>query len=381
MAEAGFKESLIDLHSGGEDLRFPHHDNELAQSSACYKNKTWIRYFIHSGHLNIKGAKMSKSTKNFTTIKEALTLVNANTLRLYYSQTSYNKVMNFDPEQMYTQAEIIENTFKNFFRTSDRLLRDFQKDLIDLDQKFNDEDMKILLSVSKAKEKVDAAFKDNFNTPDVLLVLQDFVKKMNTYFTNNEKILKHLLVKKAVDFVKDTLYCMGMDYSLGGSTEESSMENKLLDIITNYRNQIRTLMNENNIKEIHKTNDKIRDVDMFDLGIKIEDKGTESFWVNCGYEELSKERKIKTDLIAQKKLVKQKKEQAELEQAKIKPEEIFKLNKKYDGSTFDEKGFPILKKDGTDFSKKDKKYFNKEYTKQKKRHDKYLADLEKTNDK
>ncbi len=77
----------LDIHSGGEDLRFPHHDNELAQAEAYYHspgseagtsgnshmcgcdNHQWVNYFLHSGHLSIEGLKMSKSLKNFTTIR------------------------------------------------------------------------------------------------------------------------------------------------------------------------------------------------------------------------------------------------------------------------------------------------------------------------
>lgn len=70
--------SQIDIHSGGVDLAFPHHDNELAQSEAFWTDKNhehqhqWVNYFMHMGHLSIQGSKMSKSLKNFTTIREAL---------------------------------------------------------------------------------------------------------------------------------------------------------------------------------------------------------------------------------------------------------------------------------------------------------------------
>lgn len=67
----------MDIHSGGVDLAFPHHDNELAQSEAywqdkCHHNQQWVNYFLHMGHLSIQGSKMSKSLKNFTTIRDAL---------------------------------------------------------------------------------------------------------------------------------------------------------------------------------------------------------------------------------------------------------------------------------------------------------------------
>ena len=69
MAGEIFKEYPIDIHSGGCDLKFPHHDNEIAQSEAYYDCDNWINNFWHTGHLHIAGKKMSKSLKNFTTIK------------------------------------------------------------------------------------------------------------------------------------------------------------------------------------------------------------------------------------------------------------------------------------------------------------------------
>lgn len=63
--------STFDVHSGGEDLRFPHHDNELAQAEAYFNNQQWVNYFFHAGHLNIQGLKMAKSLKNFITIRQA----------------------------------------------------------------------------------------------------------------------------------------------------------------------------------------------------------------------------------------------------------------------------------------------------------------------
>jgi len=62
----------IDIHMGEIDLKFPHHDNEIAQSEAYYDKDTWVNYFIHTGHMHIDGLKMSKSLKNFITIKEIL---------------------------------------------------------------------------------------------------------------------------------------------------------------------------------------------------------------------------------------------------------------------------------------------------------------------
>ena len=78
----------MDIHSGGIDLCFPHHDNELAQSEAYFDNKQWVNYFMHNGHLH-SGPKMSKSLKNFITIDEALNDFSARQLRLVFALNAW----------------------------------------------------------------------------------------------------------------------------------------------------------------------------------------------------------------------------------------------------------------------------------------------------
>jgi len=107
----------IDVHSGGEDLKFPHHDNEIAQSEAFHQNHQWIDYFIHAGHLHIEGLKMSKSLKNFITIKGSLSVYSARQLRTLFLLHKYDSVMNYNENTM-SEAIITENTFKSFFSMS-----------------------------------------------------------------------------------------------------------------------------------------------------------------------------------------------------------------------------------------------------------------------
>ena len=85
----------MDIHSGGVDLKFPHHDNELAQSEAYHGNDHWIRYFLHSGHLTIAGCKMSKSLKNFITIQEVLKRYTARQLRLTFLLHSWKDTLDY----------------------------------------------------------------------------------------------------------------------------------------------------------------------------------------------------------------------------------------------------------------------------------------------
>jgi cysteinyl-tRNA synthetase len=99
----------MDIHSGGVDLMFPHHDNELAQSEAYHDCRQWVNYFLHTGHLHIEGLKMSKSLKNFITIEvgdfcqcdkadriqDALRDNSARQLRMAFMLQTWNAKMDF----------------------------------------------------------------------------------------------------------------------------------------------------------------------------------------------------------------------------------------------------------------------------------------------
>lgn len=100
MASALFGQQM-DIHSGGIDLRFPHHDNEMAQAEAYYNTgEPWVNYFLHSGHLTISGCKMSKSLKNFITIKEALKRNSARQLRIAFLLHSWKDTLDYSDNTM-----------------------------------------------------------------------------------------------------------------------------------------------------------------------------------------------------------------------------------------------------------------------------------------
>lgn len=105
----------MDIHSGGIDLAFPHHDNELAQSEAFYcehgkGEHTWVNYFLHMGHLSISGSKMSKSLKNFQTIQDALaTAYSARNMRIVFLMGKWNDGVEISPD-MRGQADSWETT-------------------------------------------------------------------------------------------------------------------------------------------------------------------------------------------------------------------------------------------------------------------------------
>ena len=101
----------LDIHSGGIDLCFPHHDNEIAQSEAYSGRQQWVNYFLQAGHLHIAGKKMSKSLKNFITIKDALREYSATQIRLMVLRQSWTSTLDYKSSTM-QDAIGAENTFK-----------------------------------------------------------------------------------------------------------------------------------------------------------------------------------------------------------------------------------------------------------------------------
>lgn len=103
----------LDVHGGGEDLKFPHHDNEMAQSEAYTGRPQWANYWWHAGHLHIEGLKMSKSLKNFITIRQALAEHTARQLRLMFLMQPWDKGMNYS-DQAIEMARAEERKTKHF---------------------------------------------------------------------------------------------------------------------------------------------------------------------------------------------------------------------------------------------------------------------------
>ena len=120
--DAIFDEFPIDVHSGGMDLKFPHHDNEIAQSEAYYGCDCWINYFWHTGPLNINGKKMSKSLKNFITIKDILEKFTGKQLRMMFLLNRWDSLMNYNPKTSFDEAVRKESQFNEMFKQVQSLI-------------------------------------------------------------------------------------------------------------------------------------------------------------------------------------------------------------------------------------------------------------------
>ena len=166
----------IDIHAGGEDLIFPHHENEIAQSECC-NDKTFSRYWMHNGFLNIDNKKMSKSLGNFFTVREISEKYDLQVLRFFMLSAHYRSPLNFSAELM----EASKNGLERILTAVERVREKAEKasgEMTDQEKSVIDQDMAALV------RKYEEAMEDDFNTADAVSAIFELVKLMNTAVTD-----------------------------------------------------------------------------------------------------------------------------------------------------------------------------------------------------
>uniref|UniRef100_A0A8D3CZJ4 Cysteine--tRNA ligase, cytoplasmic n=1 Tax=Scophthalmus maximus TaxID=52904 RepID=A0A8D3CZJ4_SCOMX len=174
----------MDIHGGGFDLRFPHHDNELAQSEAFFDNDNWVRYFLHTGHLTIAGCKMSKSLKNFITIKDALAKNTARQLRLAFLMHSWKDTLDYSSNTMESAVQY-EKFMNEFFLNVKDLLR-APTDITGQFEKWEAAEVELNTSFSDRKSAVHEALCDNVDTRAAMEEMRVLVNQSNSYIAGRK---------------------------------------------------------------------------------------------------------------------------------------------------------------------------------------------------
>ncbi|MBF0522690.1 MAG: cysteine--tRNA ligase [Candidatus Omnitrophica bacterium] len=246
----------IDIHAGGRDLIFPHHENEIAQSEALTGKKPFARYWIHHGLLTINGQKMAKSLGNFITVEDALKKYTANQLKMLFLSSHYASPVDFSDEKMADMKKSYERI--SIFMSK---LGDLTEDCYAV--------------ILKAKKDFKQSMDDDFNTPAALAILFDLIHECNRIMANapsvkpdfceRSRYLKDKL--EAEEFLKQEVpQIFGLNF-IEGSSEQLSQE---IQALLNERIQAR--QNKN-----FKRSDEIRD-ELKMKGIIVEDgKGAQTW--------------------------------------------------------------------------------------------------------
>lgn len=238
--------SNFDIHCGGLDLIFPHHENEIAQSICSHCEKTtFANYWMHNGFVEINGEKMSKSLGNFITLHDILKKYEGNILRFFMLTSHYRKPINFS----YENIEIAKKTLSSIEDTLYRYesisnTQNSNKEILKLIDKFND----------KFKESLD----EDLNTPAAISSIHDHIKDINKLILNNG----YIELKNVVDNLRDKLVnILGVELNM---VKNNKIEEQLIDLLYRIREDARSNKN-------YELSDFIRD-ELFKIGIKTSDR-------------------------------------------------------------------------------------------------------------
>eukprot|EP00127_Corallochytrium_limacisporum_P007373 Clim_evm10s249 gene=Clim_evmTU10s249 len=376
----------LDIHTGGVDLKFPHHENEMAQSEAYLDNKQWVNYFLHSGHLEISGRKMSKSLKNFITIQEALETYTARQIRFVFLLHGWNATLDYSNDTM-TQALTYERTFNEFFLSVKAVIREHSATL---GAKVNPAAKELLSEFVSLREKVHEAMCNSMDTPTVMGLLRDMVNAANKHMKASG--IPHSGVLRTVAVYITRMFrifgaIQGDDNVIGFTSAEGAGANAediampYLEALAQFRDRVRAMVREGaGAKDLLQLCDELRDDVLPELGVRLEDRDDGKATVKlASREDLLREKEQKAALKEEqdRKKAEAKARAAEqarkkLEKGKVPPSELFKSETdKY--SEFDERGVPTKDTAGEPLSKSALKKLEKAYTQQEKLHKDYLA--------
>ena len=167
----------IDIHAGGEDLIFPHHENEIAQSECC-NGKIFSRYWMHNGFLNIDNRKMSKSLGNFRTVRQISEQYDLQVLRFFMLNAHYRSPLNFSADLMDAAKNALDRILEAAGKLSDRKNNAAAENI-------TEEELALLKEAEGFVTKFEAAMDDDFNTADALAAIFELVKFANTNVNEN----------------------------------------------------------------------------------------------------------------------------------------------------------------------------------------------------
>lgn len=251
----------FDIHGGGQDLIFPHHENEIAQSK-CSHGGEYGRYWMHNGYLNIRGEKMSKSSGNFFTLRDILKDYDGNMIRFFMLSSHYRKPIDFSDEELEmakTAIERIENTILR----AEEVLKETPTDVTENLQEISE-------FLETSKKKFEDGMDDDFNTAIAIGTVFEMVKEINRFIDLTQKSKEGLQVlRNSVEFIKQIVIdVLGIKLNLEMKVE--GLSNELVELILDLR------MNAKKDRNFALADD-IRNR-LSNLGIEIKDGKDKTAW-------------------------------------------------------------------------------------------------------
>ncbi len=256
----------FDIHGGGQDLVFPHHENEIAQSSAAYGIETPVKYWLHNGFLTLNSEKMSKSEQNFSTAREVLDNYDHQSVRLYLISGQYGQPLDYNDsalEQANQSLERIKNAV------------DAVKGRISILERTGSRESKADKKLGEASKKVRSGFEtamnDDFNTPGALAEIFTFIREINT---QTKDVGGAAVLRETLSVLAELVGILGIDLEASETSEDSGASAEALKGVVEFLLDLREEARK--AKDFAKS-DQIRDR-LGQLGITIADTKDGPTW-------------------------------------------------------------------------------------------------------
>ena len=238
----------IDIHSGGQDLVFPHHENEIAQSEGA-NGCEFVRYWIHNGFISINKEKMSKSKGNFFTVRDAAEEFGYENIRMFMLMSHYRSPLNYSGDILIQSKTALERI--KTAKSSLEFIRENGSDTT------NEKEQAFIASLSSYRDKFIEAMDDDFNTADAIAVIFELVRESNSVAA--EQNASKEFASKALEMLNELVDVLGLIY---GEADDSALDAEIEELI-NQRQNART---EKNWAEADAIRDKLSA-----MGITLED--------------------------------------------------------------------------------------------------------------
>jgi cysteinyl-tRNA synthetase len=233
----------IDIHCGGQDLTFPHHENEIAQSEAANGCK-FVNYWVHNGFISIDNRKMSKSLGNFFTVREAAEAYGYPTIRMFMLMSHYRSPLNYSGEILIQAQNALERLKTAHTNLKFLMENGAEGDMTPEEQKFAD-------SLDTYRQRFDEDMDDDFNTADAISVIFELVRDANTVTGGSPT---KAVAKAAFDVLDELQGVLGLIYGEENEDEKLAEE---VEALIQARQQARK---DKNWAEADRIRDQLKDM-------------------------------------------------------------------------------------------------------------------------
>lgn len=261
----------VDIHGGGADLIFPHHENEIAQSEA-YTDKPFAKYWVHNGFITIDKEKMSKSLGNFFTIRDILGRYDAEVIRLFLTSSHYRSPIEFSQEQLYDAEASLDRFYTTILRMDDFITAPSNKTKTEVDS------TEFEGFLGRFKEEFESAMNDDFNTALAIGHIFEMIREINKFLDSKPSGDEaKALIKHAKDALRRVGNVLNLFMRTPAEWNIALLKSKKIDIS---EAEIEQKINDRRTARQSKdwsTADSIRK-ELEDKGIILEDKTDRTTW-------------------------------------------------------------------------------------------------------